>query len=387
MILEYKWVQKAKDRLLFPTLIWIIQLVIALITVLMVTKILPSFQSTTPGYFWSWDSGWYIGIARGGYEHNHTAPAFFPLFPLLIHLLHKITGISYEISATLISNFAFWLALIFLYQFILEEYQHEKGKTELAQRTLWLLISFPTALFFNCAYTESLTLLTYVLFFYFLQRDHWYLAMLCGFLSTAIHDLNLLLVIPGMVYLWNQRNQLSFNRLVIRFFSLAFIPASLALFIIYIMFIFIKSSQFSTFFLALTRNHTTNYGVPIYSLFRSLVHIYRHPFPDANHNIIGIINGILPMIMVIIGILMVTIYRKRMSLELISFYLVVLIVSITPYTGLLQSYGRYMSVLFPGFIIWAKLCQKEQWLLTSIWLMLPIKIVLLSLFANWYWIT
>src|SRR5438477_5916190 len=108
----------------------------------------------------------------------------------------------------------------------------------LAQRTLWLLIVFPTAFFFNCIYTESLTLLTFVAFFYCLQRNRWYLAMMWGFLSTATHDINILLTFVGLAYLWHHRKTLPPSTLLIRFFSLAIIPLSLLLYIVFIGFLY-----------------------------------------------------------------------------------------------------------------------------------------------------
>ena len=42
--------------------------------------------------FARWDSVWYLAIAHGGYDHDPTRTAFFPLYPVLVRGVGVLTG-------------------------------------------------------------------------------------------------------------------------------------------------------------------------------------------------------------------------------------------------------------------------------------------------------
>lgn len=98
-----------------------------------------------------WDGVWYLALAEHGYQHSIDT-AYYPLYPLLISLLAPITG-SAVIAAFVISAACLLLALVLLYR--LTAIELGAGAARL---TLYLLVLFPTALFFSAAYPESLFL-------------------------------------------------------------------------------------------------------------------------------------------------------------------------------------------------------------------------------------
>jgi hypothetical protein len=64
--------------------------------------------------FWShWDGLWYLSIAKAGYANRPTATAFFPLYPLSIHLLGG--GV---VAGVLISLASFFVTLWFLFRLV-----------------------------------------------------------------------------------------------------------------------------------------------------------------------------------------------------------------------------------------------------------------------------
>jgi hypothetical protein len=119
-------------------------------------------------HLWNhWDGNWYVGIANSGYHwsiRGKPAVAFFPLYPLLIHLgvwLH-VRGV---IAALAISNAAFLGASYYLYRLVAEE-RGEKA----AGRAVWLLALFPTAFFTFGPYSESIFLLCGIAALYYARR-------------------------------------------------------------------------------------------------------------------------------------------------------------------------------------------------------------------------
>lgn len=369
---------------LYPSFVWLIQLLMAVLIANIFSHIFPIFPSfpKLQNYpmFFDWDAGYYLKIAEHGYWSIQST-AFYPLYPLLIHGLVLITHLSYHSSAFWIANLSLWLALIFLYQLILTEHE-----IRIAKLTLWLITAFPAAMFFNCAYTESINLLCLVLFFYFLQRDQWYLALLAGCFAAITHGFGLLLIFSGLAFLWTKRTQLKSSTLILRIISLLLIiPLGVLLYMIFLY--AITGSPFTSFYAHRFWDHQSI--KPVIHIITFLGHMWLNPGYDSPFKIIETIHGIFSLIMVLMGILMLVIYPKHFNLPIKVFYIVSVIMSISSGpSGQVDSFSRYVLVLFPGFIVWAYICKQREFLfITSLWIMLPLKTILMGMFADGYWIT
>src|SRR5215831_14552461 len=101
-----------------------------------------------------WDAYWYLAIARDGYEASGTDAAFFPGYPVLIHIVDAATPIGTVGAALLVSNAAFLGSLIVLYALTRLEYSEA-----VARKTVVLLAVFPSSFFFLAPYSESVFLL------------------------------------------------------------------------------------------------------------------------------------------------------------------------------------------------------------------------------------
>lgn len=132
--------------------------------------VLPS-AGPLPLSIWSrWDGEWYRLIAERGYRGADDyvteprddprrvayaagdASGFFPLYPLLIRLL-MLAGMSSLAGGVLVANLALLAACWLLRDLIRLDYGEE-----VAGRTVWALLCFPTSLFLSAVYAESLML-------------------------------------------------------------------------------------------------------------------------------------------------------------------------------------------------------------------------------------
>ena len=172
-----------------------------LVVSLLAGRLLPGRRVAAPtlAALWNqWDVRWYVHLADQGYLWR--APpaqsdlAFFPLYPLLVHLLTLLTPLSAFAAGVLVAHLSFAVALYLLHRLVSRDYG-----TDVAERTLWFLSLFPTALFFFTAYAEALFLACSVGCVYALRLRHWWRAGLCGAAAVLTRQLGVLLLAPFLV--------------------------------------------------------------------------------------------------------------------------------------------------------------------------------------------
>lgn len=121
------------------------------------------------------DALWFLRIATDGYRATDGSAAFFPLYPLTVRSVSWLTGGHPLLAALLVSNLAFFGALLALYRLTARTFSEG-----VARRTIVYVAVFPTAFFFLAPYSESLFLLLSVLAFLAAHEDRWGLAALAG---------------------------------------------------------------------------------------------------------------------------------------------------------------------------------------------------------------
>jgi hypothetical protein len=118
-----------------------------------------------------WDTGWYMDVATDGYKWMPARStvqqniAFFPMYPMLMRYGSLFLGRELMWTGVLISWVSFFCALVYLYRLARERFDAERALAGIA-----LLATYPFALFFSTAYTESLFLLALVGAFYHFER-------------------------------------------------------------------------------------------------------------------------------------------------------------------------------------------------------------------------
>lgn len=157
-----------------------------------------------------WDAQHYLAIAFDGYVESHAGlppaneePAFFPLYPGVVHLLSGF-GASpglVLIVAYLVSLSCFFAALTLLHRLTVIEIGERY-----ARPALFLLAFFPTALFFGIPYSESMFLLLAVGAFFAARMGRWAIAGVILALASATRVPGLLLLVPvALLYLYGPR--------------------------------------------------------------------------------------------------------------------------------------------------------------------------------------
>ena len=112
----------------------------------------------------------------------------------------RLLGQQPLLAGVLVSLGSFFVALLYLYRLARERLDHESALTALA-----LLSTYPFALFFSAAYTESLFLCGAVAAFYHLRRGDYVKAGLWGLLAGLTRPNGCLLSIPLAALVFEDR--------------------------------------------------------------------------------------------------------------------------------------------------------------------------------------
>jgi hypothetical protein len=148
------------------------------------------------------DAIWFLRIATHGYARGDGSAAFFPLYPIATRIASFLGGGRPLLGATLVSNAAFFGALVVLYALTTLEFSQAH-----ARRTVLYLAVFPTSFFFLAPYSESLFLLLAVSTFWFARRDRWALAAMMAVLAAMTRSIGIVLA-PALlvegIYQWRE---------------------------------------------------------------------------------------------------------------------------------------------------------------------------------------
>jgi hypothetical protein len=175
-----------------------------------------------------WDTTWYVIIADSGYHYDSRATAFFPLYPMLVRGVHHvIPGTTTLEAALVVSVLACLAALIMVHRLTAEILGGE-----LARRTTFYLIAFPTGFYLAAAYNESLFIALSVASLYCMRRRHWWMAGLLGGFASATR---LVGVVLAAAFVYEYLRQCGFRprRIRLDLLAVALVPAGLIAYAIY----------------------------------------------------------------------------------------------------------------------------------------------------------
>lgn len=299
--------------------------------------------------FWNrWDTHHFLTIATQGYNQvNETA--FFPLYPLLIHLVSSVVG-SPLIAALLISNLAGLGVLLVFYRLVAADFGVER-----AERSVLYLAIFPTAFFLVAGYSESLFLLCALSAFYWMRRGRWWLAGLAMFFGVLTRSTGVVLVVP-FAYEYLRQRDFQLRKMRLDVLSCGSVGLAVAGYAAYCYYRFHD-------FLAFSHAETTGWGrkmtwpgEPIFRAFNVIGH-------NALLNFFNMWNVILLCVVLTVLALLVLSFvgpwkfeRRDWSYPLYGATVFLLCISlpvVIPSSSPLDSLDRYMLVIFPAIMVLA----------------------------------
>lgn len=312
-----------------------------------------------------WDSYWYLDIVNNGYylktDNTLANVVFFPLYPALIKILGTIFFGNFVLAGWILSMTFLFLSCAYFYKFLKEF--HPELDPELP---ILLMLIFPTAFFFNVIYTESIFLFLTIATFYYAFRKNFYLAGLFALLGALAHSNGVFLALP---IVWKIVEANGWKNIILPKNWKKLIPVLLAPIgsFLFLGYDYLKFGDPLLFF-----KIQSNWGRS-FSINWDHFSFFSHP---------SIANMGIDIFLAIFIITAVIVVYKKLSPLYAIFMSTTLIAAFT--SGTLMSVGRYSLVMFPLFILLAKIKNRTVqmgWILLST-LFLALDIIL---WVNNYW--
>ncbi len=336
-------------------------------------------ESTNPllAVWGRWDAVHYLDVASRGYYG--TDMAFFPLYPLLIHVLGSALGHDL-IAGLLISNGALFFGLLFFYKLV--EHQYTRA---VARRAIFYVSIFPTAVYFSAVYTESLFFALTVASFYYIREHRWLSAGLIGALAALTRVEGVLLIVPYAIEAFaaagngrSWRPAFATPQRAARLLAgAALIPLGL---VAYMGMLWVLRGD--PLYFSHVQVHWDRHLAPPWG---SVGHAYRTITHGVHAHSPSLVAGQtieIAFTVLMVGVLIAGVKRLRPSF---SAYMALSIL-IPMSTSSLMSMPRFALVLFPMFVIFA-LWGNRTWVNNAIVAFsLPLLGLFTVLYASWYWV-
>jgi hypothetical protein len=328
-----------------------------------------------------WDSGWYINLAEAGYwepptrvgqETNH---AFFPLYPGLMRLVVRTTGIETSLAGNLVSAAALLVALLLFAAWT----ERHFGASRVVPAVLVLLL-FPTSFFFAAVYTEALLLALSLAAVEAFARRHPVIGVIAGILAGLTRISGLVLApYLALVAFRARRDAGDSPGRAIREATLAAASplAGFGLFCLYFW------RRFSDPLLFVTAQH--NWSGQAKSILDGPSLIWKSVVEDFQR---GRLLGSSPartlegLYLLVFLVLAAMLLRQRRHAEALFVFLAVAIV--LP-SGTFESAGRYVLPAFPAFALLAGLSSRRDLFRSLLVLSAAAQAFYVWAFVHWYW--
>ncbi len=334
----------------------------------------PGIANALLGVWQRGDTIWYTKIAMRGYAQGDGTTVFFPLYPILMRLAGKVFLGNYLLGGIIVSNVAYFLALVYLYKLSQLEFD-----SQVASRAVVYLSVFPTAFFFLGVYTESLFLFFAVAAFYYARKGNWLAASIMGLLAALTKQLGLLLLLP-LLYEYLAEREFAIRSVRRDVLLLSLIPVGILAFLLFRQFYIGDAFLVETYRL----RWAVNASWPWSNIADSLAAIFntgRFPALNPEDTLLRRIfyNSFdLACVGLFLFLAIVSFRRLRLSygLYMVSVLFVVLMQNFRPPYPIV-ALPRYVLVLFPGFMVLGAMVKNK----TLHWAVVAFSTMLLALFT------
>lgn len=300
------------------------------------------------------DVGWYTQLAMYGYDiPGKNTANFFPLYPMLMsplgHLFDAL-GVhnAYVVSGMLISWAAFLAACVFLYWLVAGRFG-----SSVALSSVLLLSVFPFSFFYGIAYTESVFLLTAVLAFYGVERKQWWLASVAACFAGAVRPPGLFVgAAVALAYALDWLQTRHGWRWDVLWLALAPVGT-----LAYLLFCWILFGDPLAYQEASIKGW--HGGQLQWKGIQSALHLLLHPgsWVFIRTNTDNILFGFYAVLLVVFLVSLIWVFRLLGPHY--AFFTFACSVSSVATFPTLSSLGRYLSVVFPAFIVAAYYLRKR----------------------------
>jgi hypothetical protein len=322
-----------------------------------------------------WDSGWYLFTIKNGYSMGESVFVtsnlpFFPVFPLMVKVVSYLVPVRPVPDVVLITiGILLTNTLLLLGAYYLYKLTRVYFSKSVAQNTIWFLMVFPAAFFLSSFYTESVFFVFSVMSLWFATQKQWWLAGLMAAVVSGTRPLGALIGIPLLLEYMAQR-EWKFSKIDVKILSFGLVPVGLLAFLSYMYFLT------GDFFAPVKAQAAWGRGTA--DPFTSFV------FPAASWAYLTPFDQLFGLTAVVTGIALL-LEKSRKYWMLGSFALVMILPAF--FTGTLDSVTRFVAVLFPVFMYWAYLLDKNckvSMVLKAV--LLAIQLVFFAMFTQFYWV-
>lgn len=322
----------------------------------------PSFYPDQLLESWNkWDTGWYLPISNTGYAPDPNRAAFFPLYPILIHVVTWVTGNEPRLLVGLIIGN---LGALLGYAGLALLAARELGERFVAP-TLLVFSAYPFAFFTAAAYPDGLFLGLSTLSIFFAREEKWYAAAGLAFLAGLARPTGVILVLPLLfefarqqgVFSGGWRQKLTLTRLVQGFVVAASVPLAVGLFALHLGLVFGRPLLFVE-----TQSYWAHMFVPLWDIpalaYNSITAQLEWSFNQAR-----VIVDVVP-ILVFLALTILSIRRLPASFTILMAcaFVLTLMSPLATYFDPFASVGRYLIAAFPAFLLLGKWAAKYAWL-------------------------
>jgi hypothetical protein len=286
------------------------------------------------------DGAHYVYIAQNGYDVAWRTN-FWPLFPLLGHILGPAFGGDDSLALLAVSNLAFFGALIALRGLA----ERDFGPDAAYRATLYLAV-FPTAFYFFAPYTESLFLCLAIGSFALMRERRWWLAGVLGFLAAVTRSSGVLLLAPFVVEFfsaWQAGKARWYHAL-----AGLLLPAGVAAYSLYLAARFGDPLAFShNDGISWRHNLTLPWQIPG-QILDGIVHL-------GNQGVIGATHFVLNLAAILAFAGLVVVIWRMLPFSYTAYSLAILAYALsftaTDPTFAVSGAGRYVLLIFPAFMV------------------------------------
>ena len=321
---------------------------------------------------WSrWDAPHYLDLATYGYQPGGEIGlylVFYPLYPWLTRVAAVFAGGDVLVGAFLVSAVASVVAAV-----LLERLAAIDEPPRIAREAVWFFLIFPTSYFLHIPYTESLFIALTLGCFLMARRERWLLAGMLGGLA-ALARVNGLVLIPALLVeaalQYRATRRFDWRRL-------AAVGGVAAGFGGYLLLNYAVTGD-ALRFLAIQREHWHKaLEWPWNGIWTTIMSFPARP-PGEAHMVVfeELIYITLSLACTILA-----------AIKLRASYTVWMAGNWLLFTGtsFIMSVPRYVLILFPMFILFARLSRDRRWFVVlTVWSLL-FMILFVTLFVGGHW--